>query len=403
LTVAVIGGGIQGCLTAIECELRGHQVFLFEREKQLLRGASRWSEGKIHLGYLFAKDPSLRTARTLVDGATRFAPLMERYLGRTIDYIPRSSGFVYGVHRDSMLMPDEIGAHLFRVHALASEALATGDRNYLGQRRLAAPRPVAASRYGLNDVRIQSAYLTQEKSLDAVALAGAVERRILGSTRINCLTGRAIAGISRANGGFVLDEPSGLRHGPFKHVVNAAWEGRLALDASLGYRPPYPWLHRLKVGLRGRVGTQAGALPSVTIVLGPFGDLVNFGNDQLYLSWYPVGRIAASTSLTPPPVQRQIQAARRSAIASTILDRLSELVPELARVDRPGSSLEINGGYIFAWGKSDIDDARSRLHRRYEIGVHSHRGYHSIDTGKLTMAPLNAEVVGQRIGDFSSG
>jgi len=112
--------------------------------------------------------------------------------------------------------------------------------------------------------------------------------------------------------------------------------------------------------------------------------------------------IAASTSLTPPPVQRQIQAARRSAIASTILDRLSELVPELARVDRPGSSLEINGGYIFAWGKSDIDDARSRLHRRYEIGVHSHRGYHSIDTGKLTMAPLNGSGMVMREEDLGT-
>ena len=29
------------------------------------------------------------------------------------------------------------------------------------------------------------------------------------------------------------------------------------------------------------------------------------------------------------------------------------------------------GGVIFAWGSTDIDDATSELHTRYEIGVHS--------------------------------
>ncbi|MGZ8815948.1 MAG: FAD-dependent oxidoreductase, partial [Mycobacterium sp.] len=102
MTVAVIGGGIQGCLAAIELELRGHQVVLFERDQALMMGASRWNEGKIHLGHLFAKDPSLRTARALVDGATRFNALTSGYLESSLDFVARSSSFVYAVHRRSL-------------------------------------------------------------------------------------------------------------------------------------------------------------------------------------------------------------------------------------------------------------------------------------------------------------
>ena len=45
---------------------------------------------------------------------------------------------------------------------------------------------------------------------------------------------------------------------------------------------------------------------------------------------------------------------------------------------------------IVAWGETDIDDPASELHNRYAIGVTSDHGYHSVDPGKLTMAPLFA-------------
>jgi hypothetical protein len=52
---------------------------------------------------------------------------------------------------------------------------------------------------------------------------------------------------------------------------------------------------------------------------------------------------------------------------------------------------------IVAWGETDIYDPGSELHRRYEIGVTSAGRYHSIDPGKLTMAPFFAEQCAQRI------
>ena len=57
----------------------------------------------------------------------------------------------------------------------------------------------------------------------------------------------------------------------------------------------------------------------------------------------------------------------------------------------------VKGGAIVAWGKTDIYDPNSELHRRFEIGVTSEDCFHSIDPGKLTMAPYFAEICAERI------
>ena len=65
MRIAVVGGGLQGCAVALELARRGHAVELFDEQPNLMTGASRNSEGKIHLGYVYAADPSLRTARLM--------------------------------------------------------------------------------------------------------------------------------------------------------------------------------------------------------------------------------------------------------------------------------------------------------------------------------------------------
>jgi hypothetical protein len=57
----------------------------------------------------------------------------------------------------------------------------------------------------------------------------------------------------------------------------------------------------------------------------------------------------------------------------------------------------VKGGAIVAWGKTDIYDPKSELHRRCEIGVTSKGRFHSVDPGKLTMAPYFAEICAERI------
>ena len=51
----------------------------------------------------------------------------------------------------------------------------------------------------------------------------------------------------------------------------------------------------------------------------------------------------------------------------------------------------VDAGIITAWGATDIDDPNSGLHQRHEVGPWARDGWISVDTGKLTTAPLFAQ------------
>ena len=101
-----------------------------------------------------------------------------------------------------------------------------------------------------------------------------------------------IAVLSEGQGGYSRDY--------FDHVVNALWDGRLALNETLGFRTNRPWLHRLKYGVSFRLPSDVRPPPSATFVLGPFGEVVSYGDGIVYLTWYPECLQAISTDLTLP-------------------------------------------------------------------------------------------------------
>ena len=79
--VAVLGAGIMGSATALLLARGGARVVLFDRAPRPFAGASRWNEGKIHLGHLYAADPSLQTARCVLPGGLAFKPLKRPLIG----------------------------------------------------------------------------------------------------------------------------------------------------------------------------------------------------------------------------------------------------------------------------------------------------------------------------------
>src|SRR5687767_1341421 len=112
MRVAVLGAGLLGSCLALELALRGCRADLIEKNATALAEASANNEGKIHLGYVYAKDESLATARLMIGGALSFEHLMRRWIGGAIDAVPRTSPFYYAVHRDSLVSPEQVKAHL---------------------------------------------------------------------------------------------------------------------------------------------------------------------------------------------------------------------------------------------------------------------------------------------------
>ena len=147
MRVGVLGGGLQGCCTALALAERGIEVILFDKNDVLLSRAAVANEGKIHLGYMYAGDRTLSTAKIMMAGALSFAPFLERHLGQPARSFSVSSPASYVVHRDSQQSSEDVSAYLRTVHALINEAAEGKSQAYFGMDLTAAlPRWSAAEK-----------------------------------------------------------------------------------------------------------------------------------------------------------------------------------------------------------------------------------------------------------------
>jgi glycine/D-amino acid oxidase-like deaminating enzyme len=400
--VAVLGGGLLGCCTSLVLARRGASVTLFDRADQLISRTSVHNEGKIHFGYVYAGDSSLATARMMIRGALSFAPFINDYLGVAPARIALSSPHVYLVHRNSQRSVDYLSGYFSAVHAQVEDAAGGGKNGYFDANLRQAPRkwPAAEMAAAFNPATAVAAFDTAELAVDPYALARAFRERIAATPAIEVRLRRTVqsVGESGARLRVVSDGPEGPERDGYDHVVNALWDGRLAVDATLGIRPKRPWLYRFRYGLRFESREVFKAPLALTIVHGPFGGVVCYTNGAMYMAWYPACRVGSSDSLDPPDWPTHAVEPPRSRIIRDTVASLAEIIPALGAVDpRTFADASVVGGNIFAWGATDTEDPASDLHQRHDIGITSVGNYHSVDPGKLSLTPYFAEICADRI------
>jgi hypothetical protein len=105
-----------------------------------------------------------------------------------------------------------------------------------------------------------------------------------------------------------------------------------------------------------------------------------------------------SRDIAPPEWPTHPDEPLRSTIAEGTLEAMAGFVRTLGgwRI-KDLLDLTVRGGVIVAWGSTDIYDPESELHRRFEIGMTTRGCFHSIDPGKLTMAPYFAQICAERL------
>lgn len=401
--VTVLGAGLQGVCAALALEQRGFRVNLIERAQDCLLRASLRNEGKIHLGLIYARDRSFETSTLMLHSALRFASLLEGWLGVKPDWNAISSvPFTYVIPRDSLLCREELLSHYERVQHAYEEMSGEAGIHYLGRTpaRLWRDLPLGSIPW-CEAGRLQGAVETQELSLDLVGFRDIVRSGLLRRSRIRTFYGHCVESVTRSAGGFRI-EGATVDGRAWKQdasiVVNCLWEGRLAIDRQLGLLPNRSWVHRLKYRLLGELPRRLSGLPSLTFVLGPFGDIVVNPGRRTYFSWYPSSMQGWCSDLTIPkswedPCNGAIGEVEKHAIGTEILRGFDAILPGIL----DSKIGDVDAGTIFAWGASDIGDPDSELHERRAIGVHAHDGYFSIDTGKLTCAPLFADRLAKQL------
>ena len=79
--IVILGAGLTGCSIALELAGRGHRVTLLDQDAVAMNRASLRNEGKIHLGLIYANDPTFATAELQLRGALAFQKLLRRWCG----------------------------------------------------------------------------------------------------------------------------------------------------------------------------------------------------------------------------------------------------------------------------------------------------------------------------------
>jgi hypothetical protein len=335
----------------------------------------------------------------LLRGAVHFDSALRRLTGRARPADLISRPFQYVVHRTSQLSADSIAAH-FESVADRYRALrgATG-LSYFDHASDFVWEPMSgrALRAEYDERRIAAAFRTAEVSVDPAKVAEMLCQAVAERDAIRFHPGRRVEGVridSTERPRIVLAGEGTV--GPYDEVVNALWQDRLRVDATAGVHPGRPWLHRYKLAIHV-AGATGSPPPSTTIMLGEYGDIVDFGGGRHYLSWYPACKLGEWREVQPPDLTPQLDDVLRRRVLDACLASLTELVPSVRTLDLSRATIEVKGGYIFAWGRSDIADPDSELHCRSDIGIHSAGRYHSIDTGKYGMAPYFAELLAERL------
>ncbi len=385
--IAILGAGIMGTSLALFLARRGAAVWLFDRERAPMCGASRWNEGKIHLGYLYGADPTLDTARRILPGGLAFGALVSELIGTDVSPAVTERDDLFLIHRDSVAGPDAVAGVYRRIDDLVRSHPDAG--HYLADLSAAASRRLSAGEIaGIADPEVVvGGFRAPERSVDTGWIADRMCEAVRSEPRIDLRMSTTITaahpaegetGVWRLRGTPDLDER-------FDLVVNALWHGRLAIDSTAGLPLPGSWSNRLRYSLFVRTGRELD-LPNATVAVGPFGDVKNYTGRNFYLSWYPAGLVADTDALCPP-LDPVLEPEFEARLVAGVRAGLSPILPWTGDVLDAADRILVRGGYVFAQGKGSLSDPGSELHRRDRFGTARRGAYVSVDTGKYSTAP----------------
>jgi glycine/D-amino acid oxidase-like deaminating enzyme len=388
--VTILGGGIQGVSLALALAYRGHKVTLIEAMPDLLDFTSTRNEGKIHLGFVYALDPTGATHRKMLESALCFSPLLDRWCGGLPWDTFITEGFYYAVMPDSMIGPDQVIQSYERLTSLLPEFKEHDlcQPSYFGKTlswmwRESDP---SGSHPFSEKYPLQSFIETEERAIDPVMLASMLRKFVMKHPLIDTRCNVRVDGVERGIHGFLLhlETPNGPEVFHSDLVANCTWIGRHKLDRMVDMNLSTQPCYRVKHSIIASLPTESRLPPPVTMVQGPYGDIVPRKNNRIYLSWYPECRTYFGT--LPPRDDWDTPEISRN-VAQRSLTIMQDMFPDLANAQIESSM----AGVIMAEGSTDIEDPGSSLHYRKDYGADHHDGWWSIDTGKYTSAPLLAE------------
>ena len=398
----VLGGGIQGCCIALMLRKHDYDVKIIDKSNDIFNRASLNQEGKVHMGFNWGMDASLKTGKKLLLDSLHFAPYLEYLLGKKVNWEKlKSTKFNYLVAKDSLLSADEIESYYKTLQTIYCQYLEDEKLTYLGKRPKTIFKKISLPTQ-VNPDFFQACFSTEEVSLRPENFKEIIKEKIQTENISLCLN-QCVTNSKRTPQGFMVE--TNLENGDVGQfesnlVFNCLWEGKMILDKQMGLPVEKGINLRFKSAIITKSHVPLNGLNSFTIIQGPYGDFVQYPqSNETYYCWYP-------SSLKGMVVDQSIPTSWEEAcdgkIPQTVRQKLvnenfkhfQRLIPTLSDFQ----VLSIIGGVIMGRGHQDIHHADSQLHERNEFPITHKDGYYSINTGKFSSAPRNTYLLEKMLG-----
>lgn len=407
-----------GSCLALELAQRGYLVDLYEIASKPITGASLNNEGKLHLGFVYAKDPLKDTHKVMIRGSLSFKGIIEKLTGQSVGTTFDSVPFQYFIPNDSQLTINEILNHFDAVQSQINKTIKSdhnlyikaSEKYYFKKNLSEIHNKFFSQQYTHNSIS------TNEISISTNVIASILTEALRCQKMITIFGNTNVISAKRlTNEEIEITTINRARTETKRYqcVANCLWDDKLRIDKTAGVNNSGPWILRYKAMLSiSAPSIGLDLIPSATGILGSYGDVVNHNNGMYYLSWYPLCKLAerldddgrklhSDIHSLPARIIRKMIAGfpvlsekissitHRKFIKDNILE-MAKYIPSVEQLIKYGDNFKVSGGVILAKGSTDIDDPKSYLHQRSVIGPVAYGNYITVDTGKYCTAPLFA-------------
>ena len=122
-----------GCCLALELAAKGYEIDLIDVADRPMTGASLNNEGKIHLGFVYASDPSKKTYKMMIQGALTFADILQQLTGQDPTSFIIAQPFHYYVSEETMIDLDAIHEYFQSIEDRVITMMQDNGYRYLNQ------------------------------------------------------------------------------------------------------------------------------------------------------------------------------------------------------------------------------------------------------------------------------
>ena len=359
--VAIIGGGIFGCGTAIALSHVGFDVVLLERRPDIIMGTTRNSTNRVHLGFHYPRD--IGTAKMCKDNYKGFTTIFQSAI---------LNGFP-------------------NVYCIANENSSTSAEEYLRFcDRLGAPYSrLDFSAYPTEIRRCDLGVLSNESVCDVDILRNLLTGAIQKRDNIRAFFNTDVLTIERKSAGYSLSTQTGAKMS-FDAVVNCSYADINRLTIQLGHKVEerqfeYTVVPIIEIDL---------PLQGITIMDGPFMTLLPYGKTD-HFALYHVRHSVIETEISSTmrrewlsPEKGPFARLNKEAYFQQMLQACKFFVPSLSDARLCGF-LE---GPRMVMAEHEKDDARPSILQDYGDG------YLTVFSGKIDHFSSIAESICKALG-----